>query len=740
MKSPIPHLLPEALSPSTRLHVLRKLRKRMDQGCQEPAMLYSGARFAASLGLAAEARRFLDPLLPILETDGNPSHASFGPLLLALHLSPAHESHTAQAKLLATKTESLRNGWDHFCGQAYDHKTMPQSVLDRLRTTPALLHPESISLLDQAWAEAQPETARALQAAAASYAAAHLDEARATLEDILEDGTPATREALLTLIAVTSELQDHSGLERYWRRYVKLLLWSWTVRADDSALIELAKFYRTTAAAADRQFSAAGNHSMSDLLRSPGLVARWLESHAALVWIDAFNPAANRTFYPSTEDDISGSPRHLRKFWFQTFYPEFTTNVSSKQFPPVPLPPRLSADERKLDPAWRLLSRYAEWSKTNFGIRPADEIDSSHFQMMLALSGMVSRIPVAAHVTALLNVLKADDLGTASFRYLWQNAVSTPLQIVMNRYCTKEQWKEACSRKLDLLPDDQASPGLQALRALALMREVREPLLIGIRRSALSVMVTALPSFEAAHVESDALEASIFKAAARFRAKELIEERDQPMATRRDNLGKLITSIQDAKRSPIAEALVADCVEELTTLADEMHIEELVDEVMEAVQKGINDDDFTAAERAVARLPDTPERCLELRKNLEKQVREIRTKHEERQHLEKLWKDVLEQVKKCVRKGDFAGAHKAVARLPDNPPDIKEGKDSLAKQVNESAADWAKAERENPSLLRLISPHNLDIPKMAASSEVDTRNVIQYNHFLKAVIEMLNKR
>lgn len=733
MNSAIPHLLPETLPMGARLHVLRQLRRRHDQGCREPALLYSAARFATSLGLAHEAEKFLEPLLSALESDGQPSHASFGPLLLALHLAPGTPARTAQAETLADSTESLHNGWNHYCGKAYDGRPMPHSLLEHMRATPAMVRAETAALLDRAWKAALPDAVRALHAAASSYAAAHLDETRASLEEVLDDGTPAATEVLRTLVAVTSELQDHAGLERYWRRYVKMLLWSWIIRNDHAALLELARFYRTTAAATDRPFAASGGQPVSDLVRSPGLVARWLESHAALVWISAANPAANRTFFPVVDDDDPDSPQHLRRLWFQTFYPEFASSVSAIPIPSVPPPPRLSDDERKLDPAWRLLSRFAEWSKFNFAIRPEDSIDSPHYQMMLALAAMAARIPTAAHVKALLGVLKADDLAATTFRSIWQDAVSTPLHILLNRHCKEDKWQEACAAGEGLVPDHHASPGMLALRAFAHLQDDQEP-------QAMAIMLKALPSFEAEHLEADP--AKIFKAAARAMAKSYIEERDQPGTDRRERIQDLIHRVQTAPAPPVATALVAECVDELTTVLNEMHIEDLIEEVMKAVKKGVEDDDYDAAERAVARLPDEPSRCLDLRKNLEKQVRDIRAKHEERQRLEKLWKQVLEKVKSCVAKGDFPGARTAIARLPDAPPDIKEGKESLSRQVAEAATEWAAAERENPGLLRTIRGRNVDMFKLANLAKengIDSNNAAEYNAFLKAVIKSLDK-
>ena len=48
--------LPETLPYGVRQYVLLRLREALDRGWRDPALLYAGARFALSLGLAASAR------------------------------------------------------------------------------------------------------------------------------------------------------------------------------------------------------------------------------------------------------------------------------------------------------------------------------------------------------------------------------------------------------------------------------------------------------------------------------------------------------------------------------------------------------------------------------------------------------------------------------------------------------------------------------------------------------------
>src|SRR5205807_3033189 len=92
-----------------------------------------------------------------------------------------------------------------------------------------------------------------------------------------------------------------------------------------SAWNDLIHFYTHAAMTTDREFMSTGP-DVAENLRRPGLLAAWLESHVALIWLDANGrPLRQQQTGLTTEDLASGRLGYLSlmKCWLRAFYPEF---------------------------------------------------------------------------------------------------------------------------------------------------------------------------------------------------------------------------------------------------------------------------------------------------------------------------------------------------------------------------------------------------------------------------------
>src|SRR5579863_5202320 len=85
------HLDCERLSLGTRHRLLRNLASSRKAGVRDPELLYAGARYAASLGLADECCRFLDPLSEMFTADDGKTQGFVPVALLYLYALPPGE-------------------------------------------------------------------------------------------------------------------------------------------------------------------------------------------------------------------------------------------------------------------------------------------------------------------------------------------------------------------------------------------------------------------------------------------------------------------------------------------------------------------------------------------------------------------------------------------------------------------------------------------------------------------------
>src|SRR5205085_9059004 len=329
------HLISERFDPVTRLRLFGRLREAYEQGLWDPELLYLGARYAVSLGRAAEAKVFLQRLSELLKADGQTSPAYFPVGLLALQLATDEQERVAllgELQALAMSSSRLAEAL-RLVGGIQPEQMLPQSP-------PALLHAieqgadglgREVLQLTRADANgngplhALSEAQRFAQAASDAYHAGQLADARHALEGILMlDGDQP--DVIRNLITVTSEKQNIEAYERYWRRYIKVLLWH-IMRDDDApaAYDELFRFYSKVATVTDREFNETPG-KLGEKLRTLGLLPRWLEAHAGLIWLDSITrPHRAQQANLAATRLAEGWLGHLAlmKYWYRIFYPEF---------------------------------------------------------------------------------------------------------------------------------------------------------------------------------------------------------------------------------------------------------------------------------------------------------------------------------------------------------------------------------------------------------------------------------
>lgn len=333
-----------------RYQLLLRMRDELDRGARDPELLYLGARYAASLAMKDDAERFLGPLETLL---GGP---------------------TAPTLLLRQALE----------GAARD---LPPATVVRAR---APLEEMAVG-------------------AAAAYEGGDLPSARLALEDLLL-ADAGRADVLWNLLIVTSEQQDVPACERYWRRYAVLQL-TRMLRREAGAREELVRFYTRAATTTDRIF-AESSVKVQERPRTPGLLPRWLEAHAAL-----------------------------------------------------------ARSKLAFDPALTLLSRFAEWSRVHFGLEREDD---THAQTVAALAHCAARIRWQPYVPRLTAALRGTDADFRPFRRTMQEACSLPLQFRLRELLDAENWPELARLFGDPDLGRSLTPMLRLFGVLALCRTGKE--------------------------------------------------------------------------------------------------------------------------------------------------------------------------------------------------------------------------------------------------------------------------
>lgn len=746
-----PHLVGERFDVLTRQRVYQRLRETYEHGYRDPELLYLAARYALALGRLDEARAFLNELAPSLQADGRPSQA-YLPVGLLLHtavppaerarlISELHASADGSPRLVA----ALR-----LAGCVPPEELVPgspQQLLHVFEQDGRALSPQLAALLNAngdeqtAAADGQLKQLQSLaQTASAAYNANELPQARAALERMLliDGAQPA---ALRNLITITSEQQDVEAYERYWRRYVKVLLWR--VLCDDdapAAYDELLRFYSKVAVATDREFNELTG-KLADKLRTPGLLPRWLEAHAALVWLDALTRPPRPEVARAEAQTKRGAHSHLRlmRYWCRVFYPEFyrfidvgTPPVASwaAELQRAPARPSLP-----FDPALVLLARFAEWSNFNFWLLADKETqelaDDEYAELISALGGCAMRIPVQPYLSAVQKKLETFGDSPPPFRRLWQEACSVTVRAHRDQLWKAEDWAGVVAHyggpELDPELLDMLTPMSRLYLADALCLTEREA-------DGLDVACRLLPDLLPAEFDEESptckwwlniLYANLKQAAEAGTSQALTRITDRlaqvpPLAAAPEFIAARIKEAVDynerVRTSAIMEQVRASmdsnnfeaAVQLVKTLPDttaeareyrQSMLEQVqLEQAFERIKPLVRDSKFKEAKTVVRGVTVKSEVGQKRRDDILGQIAEIEQERKEAEAVNKLVDAALARAKECIGRSAYAEARAAIRRLPDQPADMPELKRSFLKQIDEAE----QGERESARLNLLI--------------------------------------
>ena len=668
------HLACERHDLPTQRRLLQRLRECYDAGLRDPELLYLGGRYAASLGYPGEACRFLDPLANMLREESRPSPAFFPVGLLYLRVLPAGDRRDAvvgDLRALAANSPRLAVVL-HRLGLEAAGRVPLDSPRHLLAEVAANVGGRGLCALhlaghDGASAGGPATVLRLTQAASADYRAGKLAEARRALEDVLlRDGDQP--DVLRNLVTLTSEQQDGEANERYWRRYVKVLLWR--ILRGEGALTardDLVRFYARVAAITDRSFAEPLPRALEQL-RRPGLLPRWLEAHAGLVWLEAADRAHRRQ--QAGRADGRRGRLALMAYWFGAFYPEFAPFLDLGRSPGTAVPVRPARSRLPFDPALRLLTRLAEWSRAGFALREADDVASPHVQVLTALVNCAARIPLRPYVLDLRKVFEAEALTPRPLRRALQDACCIPLGPWLRKLLDDKDWKGVVAHFGDEELFDGLTPMLRLFLALGHAQT-------GSPAVGLDVACRTVPDLTAEEVteESQCFHLCLNVLHASIGA--LVEGPEDRRGAGFTELRHKIEALPEGEHlAPLKRRLLR----ELDDVRAQFELKEQIDQTIEQCQQLAQKDQFPQAFRLVDLLPDSPEQVRELKKNLREQLNQA-------QGAARLHKQIDQTVERCkelVEKGQFGEAFRLVDQLPNFPDEVAKLKQSLRQQLEEA--------------------------------------------------------
>jgi hypothetical protein len=671
----------EAWPRLTRRRVLARLREYFDSGYRDPELLYLGGRYALSLGMRKEARRFLEPLAETIQFEQAGSqrksvpkgYAPVGLLLAAAEVGPLRREIEGQLAEAADSNARLQ-----------DLLSAPPRPQGNGRDVAS----EALTMLAQRARE--------------HYEANELDPARAALESMLltDSDQPAV---LRNLITVTSEQHDVEAYERYWRRYIKILLWRLSRDQEiDATWEQLLRFYTHVAELTDRDLDGTPDEVRA-LITQPGFLPRWLEAHTGLIWLESALKSRRTLQTNLTTHDLEQGwigNLGLMHTWLRLFYPEFEglVDVGRNTGDGLALPSGEAQLQIYFDPTLTLLKRFLEWHRIGFGLSTTPTVDEAsgqegrqlvhdrHADNIVALAECVARIPSQHYTLDLTTVLEEERTRATEqtdLRQVLQDACGLPFfQFRLAAYLEDPpDWQGL----IDFFGDPEMAPRLappvRLFLALAFCQ--RERCLEGLRTAC-----NVVPEIPPEEFEEETQNRNLWESVLNANIGHAVQAEEKPEILPRGvkvpakaspaeawivlvkhEIGK----IRGDKRTLAIRKEALDLVESVYTRRI------LVDKAVEKSQALVADHKFEEALRVVAELPDKPEDLQELKENLSGQIREAQSSYTLNEQIE----SAVELSKMCVEDGDFDGARGIIEELPDEPAEVSDLKDRLLSQIDE---------------------------------------------------------
>ena len=695
------HLNAEHHSIATRLQLLELFREHLDDGFRDPELLYLGGRYALSLGMLSEARRFLTPLCAMLLKGDKASPAFIPAGMLLLAATEGKEWEACHEKLNSFKDpEGFR-----ILRQANPDPVKLVEHLERLgkgREGNAFL---AYVRNGSAPASASPlvKAHHLASIANKAYASNDLESARRCMESLLLlDGNQP--EVLRNLIAIAGEQHDIAAYERHWRHYVQVLLRQILAdpQQESAAWQDLISFYGKVAELTDNEFSRNSNE-IQEYIARPGLLHRWIESHAALIWL---NPEYSACRSRIGDGGLSG----LMHYWIHLLYPECESLTGRSEL--VSQAPVVAGAMAGIsfNPIERMIRRFLEWSRFHFAMKreEAEESDNNpgqskaqrvssiarHNQTVLALVNCILRLPeddflyslVQAKVeadAALAAVEKPEQKGKAEAEVKARTKAITLSTEEAAPQRLRQSLQEACSfpffvlkmspmlngKEWDALIDTfytagicrKMSPSIRMYTALALMNAKRGIEAFGLACETLPDLPDRGGRLQPEQKQNydfwDVIKQNVIR--------EALELPESDFSKRLNRILHIVRSIPNTGHLKNLKGDIGREIDEQITS------QRLLGEIQQLIQA----ERFGEARAKIEKLP------------LSQEIGKIR----EQLMLNVLVGETMGQIKKMVGEEDFDQARRKIRALPDQPEEITKLKVSVLKQIDEAEQN-AKAQ------------------------------------------------
>ena len=656
----------------TRRRVLARMRDYLDNGYRDPELLYAGARLALYLGFDSDARRFLDAADGFFtQSEGQTLPRAYAPYGL-LRLAVAQTEEEAQHVRKKLK-EDLK------------------------------IDPPDLEL----WAG--KNTVNQRDEAGSLYEAGELAQARAVLEaELLADGNQT--HVLRNLITVAAEQRNIEGYERYWRRYVSLVLWR-MICSDDlmNGWQELTAFYLRVADATDRDMSGAPA-DVTLRLKRPGFLPRWLEAHVALVWLESAlksRPALQTGMSTNLLGRGHTGNLGLMRYWFRLFYPQFEPFVFT-DLPMLPaanppntaLPSPEGRTQLEPDPTLTLLTRFVEWRRFNFGLTTREVTDPQtgkkthelihdrHAEAVTALANCVAQLPIHRYLRPLAAALREQNgpvIDEQSIRRILQEACTVPFtRFYLDDFLKKDDWAGLRASLDRPGPADGLSPTIRLILCLAYGR-TDQPFQ-GLRRAYEVLPELTIEDF-AEGTQTRQFWLNLVQAAVAAVLAGKYEPSDPLLGLTafRGELEHHMTAIHvmlgegSVTDGPLglAQKVALNVVDEAQ---EGLKLRQLIEKTLEKSKKSVGAGQFEEARRTIRTLPDKPDDVRKLKTQLLEQITEV---EQQQQRTSQVVEQTVARVKQRIDKGDFNGARREVETAFGVAPEWSTVKADILKQIAE---------------------------------------------------------
>ncbi|MEW6401485.1 MAG: hypothetical protein AB1649_06770 [Chloroflexota bacterium] len=700
----------ETIDITNRYKLLSRLWVYFDNGFRDPELLYLGARLAVSLGMEQEACKFLDILEKYTCPDGHPSRAFAGiGLLYLVIVSDEEKWNQAKQRLadLASQDRDLQDILDELDGRKGALENSPSIWLSlrkgedifKYTLKEAYLTPKTANLsgvFDLVY-QVQDLAGQANQA----YHSNQIVETRYLLEKILllDGDQPGV---LRNLITIVSEQQDIEAYERYWHRYVTLLLWHITCgEYADSYWQDLVNFYSRVAEVTNREIDKSIN-DLPRLLRRPAFLPRWLEAHTGLIWLEAVQKSQRILQIGAHGERLQQGYLgylELMRYWLHLFYPQFEPYLQmgkNGSFGAL-LPSAEARVQLTFDPTIQFVRRCLEWVRFGFALHESNSdqpVSESHSQTILAMVGLLQRVPLqlyAKNEELLKLINKEGELEQKSLRVAIQEACSYPLfslKLSKMLETTEEgasspDWKAMVEYFGDLSLSETLSPSLRMFLALALCNEKRP--IDGLR-----VACQAVTDMSAEELKEGTQNLALWKNVLHANIGNAINATSSPSGKAQASKGKVDHSIMDqwmeVVRAEVSQipnwGFLVDFKHEALAEIDQIYEEQkLIQTAITNSQKLVQEGKFAQARKEVHSIPES---AKELKQNLLDQVNQAEEHYKKQIEFNQRIEKAIADSKEFVSRENFTQARQTIRNLPDSPAELLELKKNLLRQIDDA--------------------------------------------------------